>query len=83
MNEDNETIRFTVHCTMKRRWASQFIGMLKRMQHLGSIGSSRNVIFYADGDGDFRPQFECEDQTINTSDPALQYKNGDTLFDAG
>ena len=83
MNEENETIQFTIHCTMKRRWASQFIGMLKQMQHLGSIGSSRKVTFYADGDGDFRPKFECENKTINVAAPTHLYSSGETVFDAG
>jgi hypothetical protein len=28
------------------------------MQHLGNIGSSRWVCFYADGDGNFRPKIK-------------------------
>ena len=83
MTENDETIRFTIHCTMKRKWASQFLGMLRHMQRLGSIGSTRLVTFFADGDGDFRPTFECEDLTINTAEPARTYSSGDTLFDAG
>lgn len=53
-----ETITFIVTCTMKRRWAAQFIGMLQYMQKLGSWGSSRDITFHADGDGDYRPRFQ-------------------------
>lgn len=55
---DNETITFIVTCSMKRRWAAQFLGMLSYMQKLGSWGSSRDVSFFADGDGDYRPRFQ-------------------------
>jgi len=79
---DNETITFTVNCTMTRRWASQFIGMITYMQQLGGNGSSRNVTFYADGDGDYRPKFTWDDQSINIAKP-VTYKSGDTFFDAG
>ena len=57
---DREEITFNVECTMNKRWARQFIGMLKRMQELGGVGSSREVKFFADGDGDFRPTFKIE-----------------------
>jgi hypothetical protein len=53
-----EDVTFIVTCTMKRRWAAQFIGMLQYMQKLGSWGSSRDVSFHADGDGDYRPRFQ-------------------------
>lgn len=53
----NELITFTVECTMKRRWAEQFLGMLNHMRRLGSMSSSRTVKFFADGDGDYRPKF--------------------------
>lgn len=79
----HEKVTFTVTCTMKRRWAQQFIGMLKQMQRLGSWGSSRNVSFFADGDGDYRPKFEFSG--IEGIVPAEPHKlaNGDTSFDAG
>lgn len=81
MDENDEIIRFTIHCTMKRKWASQLIGMLHHMQHLGSIGSTRLITFYSDGDGDFRPKFECEDSTIDIAKPVRTYSSGDTVFD--
>ena len=62
MTEDGmvepEDITITVKCTVRKRWAAQLIGMFNTMQHLGSIGASRNITFYADGDGDFRPKFD-------------------------
>lgn len=41
--------------------AIALIKMAKLMQYCGRIGTSRNVTFFADGDGDFRPDvdFKC------------------------
>jgi hypothetical protein len=50
-------MKFTIEVDMQDRWVGHFISMLKTMQYLGGIGSSRVVGFYADGDGDFRPKF--------------------------
>lgn len=47
----NGDISFTIKCTMKSRWVSHFLSMLKYMQRLGGIGSSREVAIYSDGDG--------------------------------
>lgn len=46
-----DIVEFTVKCTMRADWAATFISMLRRMQYLGAIGSSRYMAFYADGDG--------------------------------
>lgn len=77
----NELIEFTVVCRMKRRWASQFLGMLKHMQRLGNAGSSRSIGIFSDGDGDFRPRF---DFTVD-AEPAegLLDGQGNCWFDAG
>lgn len=79
-NED-ETLTITV--TMRRRWIPIFLGMLRQMQMLGSIGSSRHVLFFADGDGDFRPKFEWSGTELDAAEPTDTAKNGDTFFDAG
>lgn len=76
-------VTFTVSCTMKRRWAEQFVGMLRNMQTLGNNGSSRNVTLFADGDGDFRPRFSVDDDAeISAAEPTI-LKSGDLFFDAG
>lgn len=74
-------IEFNITCKMNERWAPHFLGMLKQMQRLGSVGSSRRVSIYADGDGDFRPKFEWG--SMAAADPTLGSPNDDTLFDAG
>lgn len=89
----HEKVTFTITCTMKRRWAVQFLGMLAYMQQLGSWGSSRTVAFFADGDGDFRPKFEWEptdlvavqgfDAKKSMETPYHVWHDGDRFFDAG
>lgn len=73
---------------MNARWARQFLGMLKTMQQLGSQGSSREVILYADGDGDFRPKFEWDENSmaalgIEPAAPRVVQPHEKLFFDAG
>ena len=74
-----------IKCTMRERWVSVFLGMLKKMQYLGAIGSSRYVTIFSDGDGSFRPKFEVmstEEYRGPFDEPAKE-RGGHTLFDAG
>jgi hypothetical protein len=80
---ENEVVTFTITCTMKRRWANQFWGMLTHMQRLGSWGSSRDVTFMADGDGDFRPKFDLSGTDLVAAEPLKTSPSGNTYFDAG
>lgn len=80
--EKHEKVEFTVKCEMKKRWAEQFLSMLKYMQQLGSMGCSRNVTFYADGDGDFRPKFEW-DVDIESDAKPISDNKGHRTYDAG
>jgi len=75
-------IKFTIECTMKERWVPYFLAMLKHMEVLGNIGSSRKVTIYADGDGDFHPNFEWDNHLSSDKKPARD-NNGDVLYDAG
>ncbi len=77
-----DDITFTVQCTMKARWVPHFLAMLKYHQQLGSLGSSREVSFYADGDGDYRPKFEW-DQSLPSDAKPTSDCGGDRLYDAG
>ncbi len=79
----SETTTFTIICTMRSRWVSTFLGMLRRMQYLGAIGSSREVGIYSDGDGDFRPVFKWGDDLPEPADPVNETEGGYVLFDAG
>lgn len=47
----------TIKVKMEERWINDFCSMLKMMENLGDIGSSKIVGIYSDGDGDFRPKF--------------------------
>lgn len=78
-----DTMTFTIKCTMRVHWVPHFLGMLKRMQHLGAIGSSRLVSFYSDGDGNFRPHFEWGDDLPVPAKPAEESAGGNVVFDTG
>lgn len=67
---------------MNERWIPHFLGMLKYMQQLGSLGSSRKVGIYSDGDGDFRPKFEWA-ENLPTPAKEIHDNDGNKLFDAG
>lgn len=49
---------------LKEYHAKAIEAMLATWQYLGAVGSSRNVLFFADGDGDFRPKI-----TVNGKKP--------------
>lgn len=69
--------KFTVEVQMEERWIPHFMSMLKHMEMLGGIGSSRELSFYADGDGDFRPKFKTDvDFEIVKPDSNNQYDAG-------
>ena len=85
---DSDRITFSIECTMNVRWTKQFLGMLKQMEYLGSVGSSRNVTIFADGDGDYRPKFkltmdEAISREMNVAEPLHTDTRGYTFFDAG
>jgi hypothetical protein len=80
MKED--ITEFTIKCSMRSRWVPHFLAMLKYMQQLGGLGSSRMVSFYSDGDGDFRPKFEWDSTLASDANPISDNK-GDRTYDAG
>jgi hypothetical protein len=75
-------MRFIIEVEMKDRWVPHFLGMLRYMQVLGSIGGSRMVSFLSDGDGDFRPKFNW-DSELPVSVEGIRDDNGNRTFDAG
>lgn len=75
-------MKFTIEAEMKDRWVPHFLSMLKYMQQLGGLGSSRTVAIYADGDGDFRPKFKWDDALSSDAKPIKDDK-GDRIYDAG
>ncbi|WP_432718085.1 hypothetical protein [Staphylococcus equorum] len=52
--------KFTIEVEMEERWIDDFMSMLNKMEYLGSLGASRDVSIYSDGDGDFRPKFKAD-----------------------
>ena len=77
----SEEITFTIECKMRERWVPHFMSMLKYMEQLGGLGSSRTVGIYSDGDGDFRPKFNfsIDSEVVK---PKSDDK-GNRLYDAG
>jgi len=75
-------MKFTIEVEMKDRWIPYFLSMLKYMERLGGLGSSRKVTFYADGDGDFRPKFKWSPALKDDVKP-IEDHNGDRFYDAG
>lgn len=55
-------VTFNVNVTMDERWVNAFCTMLNHMQYCGNSGHSDIIGFYADGDGDFRPEFKIEQE---------------------
>ena len=82
MPDKNEIIEFAITAKMSRRWADQFCSMLKYMEYLGNLGSSKTVEFFCDGDGDFRPKFTLPLE-IKTDIVPFPMENGNAFFDAG
>lgn len=78
----HEKVTFDIKCTMSARWVPHFLAMLKYMQQLGGLGSSRKISFYSDGDGDYRPKFEW-DQALDSSAKPIEDNKGARLYDAG
>lgn len=75
---------FTIECTMEERWIPHFLGMLKYMEQLGSQGSSRQVTFVSDGDGDFHPKFNWDDEyDLPPVAKPVRDNDGNRTYDAG
>lgn len=87
MTNPRETVKFNIECEMRPRWILIFCAMLKKMQYLGSIGSSREVAIYSDGDRDFNPKFKWDEKVCADSSLAVvkEYKKerDGILYDAG
>jgi hypothetical protein len=74
-------MKFTLSVDMEERWVPYFMSMLKHMEYLGNIGSSRTVSIYSDGDGGFRPKFNT-DVEWEKKKPATD-NFGNVTYDAG
>lgn len=77
-----EKVKFTVECEMEGRWVPHFLAMLKTMQSLGNVGSSRLVGLFADGDGDFHPKFSW-DESLNSEAAPVEKSDAGIMYDAG
>lgn len=73
--------KFTIEVEMEERWIDDFCSMLKEMERLGNIGSSKKVGIYSDGDGDFRPKFDIDIEYSKV--PPIINTNKEKIYDAG
>jgi hypothetical protein len=74
-------VQFDINVKMEERWIPYFMSMLKHMEHLGNVGSTRHVIFVSDGDGDFRPKFNTSID-YDIKEPIEDF-DGIRIYDAG
>lgn len=76
---------FNIKVTMEERWVNSFCSMLEKMAKNGRIGHSSLIGFYADGDGDFRPEFEIdtEYESVAGIPGEKVFKKPEVMFDAG
>lgn len=75
---DSESSSFGLFIDVKDRWRQELLDMLDSMQACGDMGCSREITFYADGDGDFRPRFAFDTSLFKPTTGELKLK-----FDAG
>ena len=73
--------KFTIEVEIEERWIDDFCSMLKEMERLGNIGSSKKVGIYSDGDGDFRPKFDIDTEYKKTF-PIIN-TSCEEIYDAG
>jgi len=59
--------------------------MVQQMEYLSAVGSSRFVAFYADGDGNFRPQIDvgvsCDQSDLPESAEDVFFRDWDEVRD--
>ena len=75
-------VTFNVKVTMNERWVDDFCSFLKCMEMYGRVGHSGLVGFHADGDGDFRPEFEI-DRRHEPKAGLKTHRKPEIMFDAG
>lgn len=77
----SEKKEFVIRVRMEERWIPHFISMLKYMECCGKMGRTRKVSFVSDGDGDFRPEFDFNED-IQEVLPKKD-EDGNRIYDAG
>ena len=81
-------VTFNGELTMNKRWVDQFCSMLKYMESCGNNGHSSITAFYADGDGDFHPNFNIgidyeKKEGYLEKDIKEKMPTPEVIFDAG
>lgn len=80
---DSTEIEFTINVVMQKRWVPHFLAMLRLMEQFGTLGKSRKIIFFSDGDGDFRPKFKWPEILNASAIPTKAGADEAYFFDAG
>lgn len=80
-----DQVEFNIKVKLHKRWINDFLSFLDYLEYCSNIGHSAPVGFYADGDGDFRFEFDTDMIYELTKGPDDINKNADVelLFDAG
>lgn len=75
------SVTINIRANIPERWKNHFLSMLKEMEYLGHVGSSRKVSIFSDGDGDFNPEFEfdCDYEKVDGTRDA----SDNVFYDAG
>lgn len=75
--------KFIIECEVPERWVNDFCAMLEQMQYFGKQGHSGVVGIYADGDGDFRPNFNIQTEYDSAWATQAERFKPYTIYDAG
>ena len=67
--------KFTIEVTINERWVDVFCSFLKHLETNGKVGHSEYVTIFADGDGDFRSEFNINTEFDKTKSFAYKGEN--------
>lgn len=79
-----ELKKITIEANIPERWENEFLDLLATMQFCGAVGTSQELTFYSDGDGDFFPKFYVNGNPIDMR--RIRVRDTEKLrkeFDAG
>ena len=81
-------MKLTVEMDVTKPQALALTAMFEHWNFLSSIGSSRNIAFHCDGDGNFHPhcKIKCSEELPDLTDEmrkisVVKEKNGDRVYD--
>lgn len=78
---DMSRVKFDITVDMEERWVDDFCSFLRYIQFCGDIGHSCIVGFNADGDGDFKANFDIK-RDFTVTDGETNVFNNTVLQDS-